>query len=95
MAVHADAVAETVGKVLVAGLVAGVDDDLACGGVDSLAGGAGAGGREGGGLGAVDGVKAAQHGVGGLAVDEGAGDVGLVAFRQCSRRRSGPWRHRG
>ena len=85
VAVHADAVADAVGEVLVVGAEAGVGDDLAGGGVDGLAQDAGAGGGEGGGLGLVDDVEDAALLIvdrlfARLAIDEGAGDVGLVAF---------------
>src|SRR6202011_569481 len=57
VAVHADAVAQAVGEVFVVGTVAGGGDDVAGGGVDSLALDAGMGGGEGGGLGLVDDVE--------------------------------------
>lgn len=80
VAVHADAVAEPMAEVLVAGAVARVGDDLAGGCVDGLAGGSGFACGEGGGLGLVDDVEDLLLLVGGFAEDEGAGDVGLVAF---------------
>ena len=81
--VHADAVADAVGEVFVVGAEAGVGDDVAGGGVDGLASGR-RGGRR----------RVRRPGPGGrcrrpcavcrvcavaFAVDEGAGDVGLVA----------------
>ena len=80
VAIHADAVAEAMGEDAVAGAEAGGGDDLAGGGVDGLGLDAGAGGGEGGGLGAVDDVEDVALALGGLAVDEAAGDVGLVAL---------------
>ena len=84
VAVHADAVAEAVGEVLVVGAVAGGGDDVAGGGVDGLALDTGARGGEGGGLGLVDDVEdfagLVEFGRSGVAEDEGAGDVGLIAF---------------
>ena len=83
VAVHADAVADAVGEVFVVGAVACGGDDVACGGVDGLALDAGMGCGERGGLGLVDDVEdfACLSSLGrGVAEDEGAGDVGLVAF---------------
>src|SRR6266478_3509094 len=57
VAVHADAVAEAVGEVLVVGAVAGGGDDVAGGGVDGLALDAWTGCGESGGLGLVDDVE--------------------------------------
>ena len=84
VAVHADAVTYAVGEVLVVGTVAGGGDDAAGGGVDGLALDTGMGGRDGGRLGLVDDVEYLTGFVefwrGGVAEDEGAGDVGLIAF---------------
>ena len=80
VAVHADAVAEAVGEVFVVGAVAGVGDDFAGGVVDGVAGCSGLACGEGGGLGLVDDVEDLLLLVGGFAEDEGARDVGLVAF---------------
>jgi hypothetical protein len=72
------------GEVFVVGAEAGGGDEVARGGVDGLALHAGMGGGEGGGLGLVDDVEyfagLVEFGAGGVAEDEGAGDVGLVAF---------------
>src|SRR5271170_6713717 len=57
VAVHADAVADAVSEVFVVGAVAGGGDDVARGGVDSLALDAGTSGGEGGGLGLMDDVE--------------------------------------
>src|SRR5882757_4517041 len=84
VAVHADAVADAVGEMFVVGAVAGGGDDVAGGGVDGLALDAGMGGGESGGLGLVNDVEdfagLIEFGGGGVAEDEGAGDVGLIAF---------------
>jgi hypothetical protein len=84
VAVHADAVTEAVGEVLVVGAESCGGDDVASGGVDGLALDSGACGGEGGGLGPVDDVEdlagLVKFREGGVAEDEGAGDVGLVAF---------------
>ena len=82
--VHADAVADAVGEVLVVGAEAGGGDDAAGGGVDGLHFYAGTGGGEGCGLGAVDDVEDTLLAVGGVAVDEGSGDVGLVAVDEAA-----------
>jgi hypothetical protein len=77
--VEADAVADAMVEEVVGGAVAGFDDDLAGGAVDDLHGDAGAGGGERGGLGVEDDFEDGALQVGGLAVDEAAGDVGGVA----------------
>ncbi len=82
--IHADAVADAVGEVLVVGAEAGGGDDVAGGGVDGLHLDAGASGGEGCGLGLVDDVEDSFLAVGGGAVDEGAGDVGLVTLDEAA-----------
>ncbi len=78
--VHADTVADAVREGFIVGAEAGRGDDLAGGVVDGVAGNAGLSGGERGGLGAVDDVEDLFLPVGWLAVDEAAGDIGLVAF---------------
>ena len=80
VAVHADAVAEAVGEVVVVGAVAGIGDDLAGGGVDRVAGHAGTRGGKRRRLRAMDDVEDILHLVGGLAEDKGARDVGFIAL---------------
>ena len=80
MAVHADAVSEAVREVFEAGAVAGVDDDVARGGVDRFERRARLRGFERGALRALHDVEDLVHLVGRLAEDERARDVGLVAF---------------
>ena len=82
--VHADAVADAVGEVFVVGAEAGGGDDVACGGVYGLHLRAGTGGGEGCGLGLVDDVEYALLAVGGLAVDEASGHVGLIALDEAA-----------
>ena len=82
--VHADAVADAVGEVLVIGTEAGGGDDVAGGGIYGLHFDAWARCREGGGLGAVDDVEDALLTVGWDAVDEGSGDVGLIAVDEAA-----------
>ncbi len=88
VAVHADAVADAVGEVFVVGAVACGGDNCAGGGVDGLTLDAGAGCCEGCGLGFEDDVEdlalLVEFGDGGVAEDEGAGDVGLIAFDEAA-----------
>lgn len=78
--VHADAVAEAVGEVLVIGAVVGVGDDFACGVVDRVAWNAGTGCGERGCLSLVHDIKDLLLLVGGFTEDEGARHVGLIAL---------------
>lgn len=80
VAVHADAVAEAVSEVLIVGTVAGVGDHFAGGIINSVAGLTGFACSERSGLGFVNDVEDLLLFVGRLAKDEGARDVGLVAF---------------
>jgi hypothetical protein len=84
MAVHANAVADAVGEVFVVGAVAGGCDEIACGGVDGLALDPGACRGEGGGLGFENDVEDfagfVEFGDCRVTEDEGARDVGLIAF---------------
>ena len=82
--VHADSVADAVGEVFVIRAEAGGGDDVACCGVDRLHFDAGASGGEGGGLRLVHDVEYALLAVGGFAVDEAAGHVGLVALDEAA-----------
>ena len=72
--------AEAVAEVLVVGTEASVCDDLAGGIVDGVAGKSRASRGQSCGLRLVDDVEDLLLSVGGFAEDEGAGDVGLVAF---------------
>ena len=80
MAVHSDAVANPVREKFVVGSVTGVSDDLAGGVIDTAARLAGTSGFVGSLLRAVDDVEDLLLLVGGLADNEGAADVGAVAF---------------
>ena len=84
VAVHADAVADAVGEVFVVGTEAGGGDDVASGCVDGLARYARVSRGKSRGLGLVNDVEdfacLVEFGCGCVAEDEGAGDVGLIAF---------------
>jgi hypothetical protein len=78
--VHANAVADAVGEVLVVRAEAGGGDDVAGRGIDRLHFNAGARGGESGSLGLMHDIEGALLAVGRLAVDEAAGHVGLIAL---------------
>ena len=80
MPIHADAVAHTVGEVLVVGTIARVGDHLLCGGVYRLRFHSGSRLLERGALRAMDDVENLTHLVGGLAQDKRSADVRLVAL---------------
>jgi len=84
VAVHADAVAYAVGEVLVVWAVASGGDEIAGSGVDGVAGRAGMACGQGCGLCLQDDVEDlagfVELGDGGVAEDEGTGDIGLIAF---------------
>ena len=78
--VHADAVAEAMGEVLVAGTESAIDDDFAGRCVDVCRGHAGARGLNGRGLGAVDEIEDALHLVRRFSNNKRARDVGGIAL---------------
>jgi hypothetical protein len=84
VAVHAHAVSEAMGEVLVIGAVACVGDDFARGGVDGAGFRAGLGGGQRGALGAMHNVEDLLHLVAGFAEHKGARDVGRVAFHRAA-----------
>src|SRR5579863_66491 len=84
VAVHADAVADAMREASEAGAVAAVDNDLARRGVDVGGEDAGTCSVKSGRLRALDEIEDCVHLRGGLAEDECAGDVGVVALDEAA-----------
>ena len=80
VSIEANSVANSVAEVFEGGAVSAINDNFAGGGVDVGCGSAWACGLKRGGLCAPDKVEDGEHLVCRFAEDEGAGDVGLVAF---------------